>query len=137
MVEVTIDYKGELHCEALHGPSQAILETDAPVDNEGRGEAFSPTDLVATALGSCMATIMGITARRKEVDLQGLRIRVTKEMSPDLPRRISKLGVSITMPIAQDHPAAKVLQAAAMGCPVNHSLHPAIKVDVSWSWLEL
>ena len=134
MVEVKIDYKGELRCEALHGPSQVVIATDAPVDNQGRGEAFSPTDLVASALGTCMATIMGITARQKEVDLRGLKILVRKEMSADLPRRIAKLAVEITMPIVQEHFAAKSLKAAALGCPVNHSIHPDIEVDTSWIW---
>ena len=134
MVEVTVDYKGELHCEAQHGPSQTIIETDAPVDNQGRGAAFSPTDLVATALGTCMATIMGIAARQENVDLVGLRIRVTKEMSADLPRRVSKLEVVCQMPIAESHPFAEGLQKAAMGCPVNHSINPEIEVSVNWLW---
>ena len=134
MVEVTIDYKGELHCEAQHGPSETIIETDAPVDNQGRGEAFSPTDLVATALGTCMATIMGIVARRENVDLAGLRIRVSKEMSADLPRRISQLAVVCQMPIAESDPFSEALQKAAMGCPVNHSIHPEIEVLVKWEW---
>ena len=101
MVEVIVDYKGELHCEALHGPSKTTIETDAPVDNQGRGETFSPTDLLATALGTCMATIMGIVAGQENVDLAGLRIRVSKEMSGDMPRRISKLAVVCQMPIAE------------------------------------
>lgn len=134
MVEVKIDYKGELHCTALHGPSGALIETDAPLDNQGRGEAFSPTDLVATALGSCMATIMGIAARQKEVDLKGMTIRVEKEMSAALPRRIRRLSVEIKMPIAKEHPSAELLQAAAMGCPVNQSIHPEIEVPVLWIW---
>lgn len=134
MVEINIDYKGQLHCEAVHGPSGSQLETDAPVDNQGRGEAFSPTDLVATALGTCMATIMGIAARQREVALEGLKIRVQKEMSADLPRRISRLAVELSVPLPSDHPAAEVLQAAAKGCPVNNSLHPDIKVDLSWNW---
>jgi len=134
MVEVKIDYQGELHCSAEHGPSGARLETDAPVDNQGRGEAFSPTDLVATALGTCMATIMGITARNKEVDLAGLRLTVQKEMTADLPRRIAKLAVAIEMPIPADHPEVKAFEAAALGCPVHHSLHPEIEVPITWSW---
>ena len=134
MVEVTIDYKGELHCEAQHGPSQTIIATDAPVDNQGRGESFSPTDLVATALGSCMATIMGIVAQREKVDLVGLRVRVRKEMSADLPRRITKLAVVCEMPFAESHSSAQALQEAAMECPVAHSIHPKIEVSVSWKW---
>ncbi|MGJ8725565.1 MAG: OsmC family protein [Roseibacillus sp.] len=134
MVKVSIDYKGELHCEAQHGPSEALIATDAPLDNQGRGEAFSPTDLVATALGTCMATIMGIAARREEVDLVGLRITVSKEMSADLPRRVSKLTVLCQMPIPVNHFSAAALQKAALGCPVNHSIHPDIEVAVTWEW---
>ncbi|MEM9081444.1 MAG: OsmC family protein [Verrucomicrobiota bacterium] len=134
MVEITVDYEGELHCAALHGPSGSQLSTDAPVDNEGRGESFSPTDLVATALGTCMATVMGITARRKEVDLAGLKIRVKKGMSEDAPRRIARLEVSIELPLPEDHAEAKLLKGAALGCPVHHSLHPDIEVPVEWIW---
>src|SRR5438093_7379337 len=91
MVKSTIEYRGGLHCVAKHGPSGATLETDAPVDNQGRGESFSPTDLVATALGACMATIMGIYAQRKNINLEGMRIEVSKEMSQDAPLRIARL----------------------------------------------
>src|SRR2546430_6902827 len=97
MVKVTIEYQGELRCVATHEPSGRTLETDAPKDNEGRGESFSPTDLVATALGTCMATIMGIYARRKSIDLRGMKIEVTKEMTPP-PRRIARLAVEIWLP---------------------------------------
>jgi uncharacterized OsmC-like protein len=134
MVEIRIDYEGELHCSALHVPSGNILVTDAPVDNNGRGEAFSPTDLVATALGACMATVMGIVAKRKEVDLAGMKIVVHKQMSTDTPRRIVALPVAITMPISADHPLAPLLEAAVHACPVHHSIHPDIQVDVTWSW---
>ena len=134
MVEIQIGYKGELHCEAIHGPSRALLATDAPVDNHGRGESFSPTDLVATALGSCMATIMGIVANKEGVSLEGLSLKVGKEMSKDLPRRIVALPVEIDMPMAADHPAAELLQKAALGCPVNASIHPDIVVSLIWRW---
>ena len=80
MVKITIDYKGQLHCKAVHGPSQNKISTDAPVDNNGRGETFSPTDLVATALGSCMATVIGVVCERKEIDLTGMIISVEKYM---------------------------------------------------------
>jgi uncharacterized OsmC-like protein len=135
MVEIRISYEGDLHCSATHTPSDTIITTDAPVDNQGRGESFSPTDLVATALGACMATVMGIVARRKETDLAGLHITVNKEMSTTTPRRISRLTVLIAMPIAEDHPAADLLQAAVHGCPVHHSIHPDILVDVTWLWV--
>lgn len=134
MVEIHIDYEGELHCSARHIPSGNVLVTDAPVDNNGRGEAFSPTDLVATALGACMATVMGIVAKRKEVELAGMKISVQKHMSTDAPRRIIALPVAITMPIPADHPIAALLEAAVHACPVHHSIHPDIKVDVIWIW---
>jgi putative redox protein len=134
MVEIRIDYEGELHCSALHVPSGNILVTDAPVDNNGRGQAFSPTDLVATALGACMATVMGIIAKRKEVDLAGMKIIVQKEMSTDAPRRIIALPVAIIMPISADHPIAPLLEASVHACPVHHSIHPDIVVDVLWTW---
>jgi putative redox protein len=134
MVEIKIKYEGDLHCSASHTPSGTVISTDAPVDNQGRGESFSPTDLVATALGSCMATVMGIVARRKEVDLVGLHITVNKEMSTATPRRISRLTVLIAMPIAEDHPAAELLKVAVNSCPVHHSIHPDIIVDVTWHW---
>jgi len=88
-VEVDVVYQGELRCKATHGPSQDQLTTDAPVDNHGKGESFSPTDLVATALGACSLTIMGIVAERHQIDLAGMKIEVTKEMSKDAPRRIA------------------------------------------------
>ncbi len=134
MVEVSVDYKGQLRCVAKHGPSGSRIETDAPVDNEGLGQSFSPTDLLATALASCMGTIMGISARRKDIDLEGMRIRVGKEMSADSPRRVSKLEVEITMPIPESHPDSKLLKGAAMGCPVHRSLSPDIEIPVYWLW---
>lgn len=134
MVEIEIDYKGELRCQAVHMPSGRELETDAPVDNQGRGESFSPTDLVATALGVCMATVMGIVAKRKEIDLAGLRIAVRKHMSSDTPRRISRLEVDIDMPLPADHPERRLLESTGHGCPVHHSLHPDIEVVLDWRW---
>jgi len=134
MVEIKIDYEGQLHCSALHVPSGNTLVTDAPVDNNGRGEAFSPTDLVATALGACMATVMGIVAKRKEIDLAGMKITVQKHMSTDTPRRIVALPVVIEMPIPDDHPSLPLLQAAIHGCPVHNSIHPEIKVDITWTF---
>lgn len=136
MVEIKLDYEGDLHCNAVHGPSGTTLATDAPVDNNGRGESFSPTDLVATALGACMATVMGIMAKRKEIDLAGLKVAVRKHMSEDLPRRIAKLEVDLAMPLPADHPERKVFEAAARGCPVHHSLHPDIEVVMKWTWKE-
>ena len=134
MVEIQIDYEGQLRCAAEHMPSGNKLTTDAPVDNKGRGESFSPTDMVATALGTCMATIMGIAAEQREIDLKGLRLIVQKEMSADLPRRIARLEVEINVPVAEDDPDRKVLENAALNCPVNHSIHPDIEVNIDWRW---
>ena len=134
MVEIKIDYQGDLHCSALHVPSGTTLETDAPVDNNGRGESFSPTDLVATGLGVCMATVMGIVAKRKEIPLEGLKVAVRKHMSTDTPRRISKLEVDLDMPLPGDHPERRLLESTGNGCPVHHSLHPDIEVVLNWRW---
>ena len=134
MVEIHVDYEGELHCNALHLPSGSQLATDAPVDNNGRGEAFSPTDLVATALGACMATVIGIVARRKEIPVEGMKVAVRKFMSEDLPRRISRLELDLEMPLPGDHPDRALLESTARGCPVHHSIHPDIEVVMNWTW---
>ena len=134
MVKISVRYEGQLHCYAVHGPSGAKLETDAPVDNEGKGESFSPTDLVATALAACMATIMGIAAKRHSIDLEGMEIFTIKEMGADAPRRIVALKSKITVPLPGDHPQRKLLEAAALGCPVHHSLDPRIEKTVEFVW---
>ena len=134
MVEITINYEGNLECTNIHGPSKSRCITDAPVDNNGKGGSFSPTDLLATALGSCMATIMGIVAQRKEIDLEGMAITVGKHMSEDLPRRIARLDVRIEMPLPESHPERKVLESSALSCPVHQSIHPDVKVPIEWCW---
>ncbi|MFN2475408.1 MAG: OsmC family protein [Chthoniobacterales bacterium] len=134
MVNISIGYTGELHCVATHEPSQSELATDAPVDNNGKGEAFSPTDLVATALGTCMATIMGIAAQRHGVELNGTRVLISKEMSKDMPRRIARLTSEIHVPLPEDHPQRELLEKAALGCPVHQSLHPEIEKPVKFVW---
>jgi len=134
MVEIKLTYEGDLHCSAVHKPSGNTLVTDAPVDNQGRGEAFSPTDLVATALASCVATVVGIVARRKELGIEGMTVVVRKYMSDDQPRRISRLELDIEIPLPASHPDRKVLESAARGCPVHHSIHPDIDVVMHWEW---
>lgn len=134
MVEIKIDYEGELHCNASHLPSGNRLVTDAPLDNNGRGEAFSPTDLVATAVGACMATVMGIVARRKDIALAGMTVTVRKFMSDDLPRRITCLEVDVNVPLPATHPERKVFENAALSCPVYQSIHPDIEVVMNWQW---
>ena len=137
-VEIDLVYEGQLHCVATHGPSGATLATDAPVDNHGKGESFSPTDLVATALGACVMTIMGIVADRNQLDLTGTRIHVTKEMIQQPVRRIGKLAVTVTVPsekaaLLSDTDRSK-LETAARHCPVHQSLHPDIDSPIVFSW---
>ncbi len=135
MVEISLSYDGGLRCSATHGPSGEKLVTDAPVDNHGKGENFSPTDLVATALGVCMQTVMGIYARQHEIDLTGMTGRVRKTMSAEPPRRIARLDVELEMPLPASHPRAKALEKAAMTCPVHQSLLPEIEIDVDFRWV--
>lgn len=135
MVQINIEYQGDLHSSAQHAPSGTILATDAPVDNEGRGESFSPTDLVATALGTCMATTMGIYARRKEIDLRGMKIVVQKEMTPP-PRKIARLSVAITLPIPASVDLHRTLEKTALTCPVYQCLHPDVEKPVTFHWAD-
>lgn len=134
MVRIDVRYEGGLHCQAVHGPSGQQLTTDAPVDNQGRGESFSPTDLVAAALGTCMATVMGIVAERHAWDIAGMRMTIDKEMTSEAPRRIRRLEVAIDGPAGLDAAARTVLEKAAHSCPVLLSLLPAIEVPVTFRW---
>jgi putative redox protein len=126
MVEIQIVYEGDLRCKVVHGPSQTELYTDAPVDNHGKGESFSPTDLVATALGTCMATTMGIFAKRHDISLKGMNIRVEKHMT-DNPRRIGKLVLHLHFSQKFEEKDRKALEASALACPVHKSLHPDVE----------
>lgn len=130
MVRITATYEGRLRCSAIHGPSGDTITTDAPVDNHGRGAAFSPTDLVATGLGTCVATMMGIAADRLEVDLSGMHVDIAKKMTSN-PRRIDRLQVEVYLPRSYDDDTFKRLQRAAYGCPVQESLHPSVTVDLT------
>src|SRR5436305_12294634 len=114
MVKVSVNYTGDLHCDALHGPSKSKLATDAPTDNKGKGEAFSPTDLVATALATCMSTTMGIKAQELGVELRGMSVSVQKEMSKDAPRRIVGLPSEIHIPLPENSPHLAVLAQTAL-----------------------
>lgn len=136
MVEIEILYEGDLHCSAVHLPSGNTLVTDAPLDNNGRGEAFSPTDLMATALGSCMTTVIGIVAKRKELAIEGMMVNVRKFMSDDQPRRIKRLELDLQIPLPASHSDRKLLESAARGCPVHQSIHPDIEVVMNWAWQE-
>ena len=115
-------YTGDLRCQALHGPSGSELSTDAPTDNQGKGERFSPTDLVATALSTCMLTIMGIVAERHGWSLEGASARVEKTMTSTPPRRIAQLTVWVELPAGLDAQQRALLQRAAESCPVKLSL---------------
>lgn len=135
MVHIDLTYTGSLRCEAVHGPSGSKILTDAPVDNHGRGEAFSPTDLATTSLGACMATVMGIVAEKHGVALDGMTVSLDKIMTSAPPRRIAKIVASVRIPLAADHPRRAELEAAALGCPVFLSLHPDIEKDVTFEWV--
>ncbi|QJX46444.1 OsmC family protein [Hymenobacter taeanensis] len=129
MSTATARYAGHLRTEATHVASGNTILTDAPVDNHGRGEAFSPTDLVSAALGSCMMTIMGIVAERHEVDLTGVTYDVTKHMAAE-PRRIRQIDVTFRMPAVLPEKERTILENAARTCPVALSLNPEIQQEV-------
>lgn len=128
-----VTYLGGLRTEAQHLASQEIIITDAPKDNQGKGEAFSPTDLVATALASCMITIMGIKARDLGIDLTGTQAEITKIMGTE-PRRISTLQIQLTFNSSFDSKTQTLLERAALTCPVAHSLHPDLRQEVLFIW---
>ena len=134
MVPISISYQNNLRCQAAHGPSGDTLLTDAPADNMGQGQTFSPTDLVAAALGTCMATTMAIVARRKGFELPPLEVSVEKEMTDSGPRRIAELTVRIEVPLPEDFEHRAILEHAAVHCPVSKSLHPDVKIPVSILW---
>lgn len=134
MVEIKVQYSGDLHCTAVHVPSGVELGTDAPVDNLGKGESFSPTDLVATALGTCVATTMAIVAKRKGLELPQMEVSVEKHMTAEAPRKIARLPVSVRIPLPPDHPDRGLLEGAGRGCPVHRSLHPDIDSPIEFEW---
>jgi len=134
MVEIDMSYEGHLHCQAVHGPSGTKLVTDAPQDNMGKGESFSPSDLVATALGACILTVLGIAARRQGLNLKGTKAKVTKEMVSSPSRRIGRLSVDIHVPVRLSEPQRKLLESAAITCPVRNSLHPDVEMAMTFHW---
>jgi putative redox protein len=136
-VEIDTEYLGELRCDAVHGPSGATLRTDAPTDNGGKGESFSPTDLVATAVGTCVMTILGLAAKRHGIDLKGAKVHVTKVMITEPIRRIGSLRAVVTIPpgAVEDDSMRKRLEAAAHNCPLHHSLHPDIDAPIEFIYL--
>ncbi len=134
MVEIRIRYLGGLRCEAIHGPSKTTLTTDAPTDNMGKGESFSPTDLVATALGTCILTTMGIVAQRCGIDLSGTTVHVTKEMVSTPHRRIGRLAVTLHVPNELSEDDRHRLENAGRSCPVHRSLHPDVEAPITFRW---
>jgi putative redox protein len=131
----TVIYEGNLRTAASHLQSGHHIETDAPTDNQGKGERFSPTDLVATALGSCMMTVMGIKARDMQLNLDGAQIDITKHMGTD-PRRITGIDVVLHFPkdLSVTDKDKSILERTALTCPVFQSIHPDIKVDTQFDW---
>lgn len=136
-VQMNIVYEGQLECSVQHGPSNATVKTQAPVDNGGKGESFSPTDLMASALGACMLTIMGLTANKLSLNLTGTSVTVIKEMVAEPLRRIGTLKVSIRVVSRSELSDAQkeTLTQAALTCPVAQSINPAIKMptDIQWT----
>jgi uncharacterized OsmC-like protein len=130
-----IIYKGDLRTMATHLQSGTVIETDAPTDNQGKGERFSPTDLVVTALGTCMVKTMAIKARAMNIALDGTRVDVTKIMVSD-PRRIGKIVAHVFFPagLSIDEKSKEILERTARTCPVERSLHPDIELDFAFNW---
>lgn len=131
-----IDYQGELHCTAQHLRSGKEIETDAPLDNNGKGEAFSPTDLMSTSLGLCMITIMGIKARDMGIDLKGTKISVGKVMASN-PRRVAEVHLNLTIPTPVSEKDKLILEAAGKACPVAKSLAPELVQKVQFHWTSI
>ena len=135
MVTMNIEYIGDLRTTVLHEPSGTIIQTDAPTDNQGKGESFSPTDLCATALGSCIITTIAIKGLQKGCDLKGSTVKVEKIMSSDTPRRIGQLNVEVKIPDRFSDQDKKHMVNIAHACPVHHSLHPDVQLNVSLDWV--
>ena len=131
----TVTYESNLRTTCLHLQSGSAIETDAPTDNKGKGERFSPTDLIATGLGACMITTMGIKAQTMDIALDGAKVEVTKIMVSD-PRRIGKIIAHVTMPALNlDEKTIEILERVARTCPVERSLHPDVELDIQFNWL--
>ncbi|RYE16257.1 MAG: OsmC family peroxiredoxin [Sphingobacteriaceae bacterium] len=133
MATIETVYQGTLRTQATHIQSGTEILTDAPVDNQGKGEAFSPTDLLAASLGSCMLTIMGITAREHQINIENTKCAITKIMAAS-PRRVGEIGIELNFPEKYSDKQQKILKRAALTCPVYLSLHPDIKKSVNFNW---
>jgi len=134
MAKIISEYKGDLRCLSRHEDLSEEIVTDAPKENRGKGDFFSPTDLFATALGTCMATVMGIQANILKIDLKGMTFTVDKEMTTDRPNRVRKLSVAFFIPCNPDDHQKALLEKAAKACPIHHSLHPDIEQSVVFNW---
>ena len=134
MVRIDVRYEGGLRTRAVHAPSGTELLTDAPVDNRGQGRSFSPTDLLGTAVGTCILTLMGIAAQDRGFDLAGASATVEKHMLATPRRRIGRLVVEIVVPQDPGPEGRRVLEAAARGCPVSASLAPEVAVELTFRW---
>ena len=131
----TVTYESNLRTTCLHLQSGSVFETDAPTDNKGKGERFSPTDLIATGLGACLITTMGIKAESMDIALDGAKVEVTKVMVSD-PRRIGKIIVHATIPsLNLDDKTKEILERVGRTCPVERSLHPDVELDIQFNWL--
>ena len=128
-----VNYLGDLRTSAIHIASDKNIITDAPIDNQGKGEAFSPTDTVATALASCLLTIMGIKARDLNIDIKNTTAEVSKVMESN-PRRISEIQITVNFTKSYDQRIKKILEKAALACPVSNSLHPDLKQNILFNW---
>ncbi len=133
MVRISTRYTGEKRCELTHEPSKSVIRTDAPKDNNGKGELFSPTDLLAAATASCMLTIIGIHAEKDGLNVDGITASVDKEMGTN-PRRVVKLHLSIHLPENLTAEQREKLETLALSCPVKKSLHPELDVPVNFSY---
>ena len=129
----SVIYQGSLRCSCTHLQSATVIETDAPTDNRGKGERFSPTDLLCVSLATCMVTTMGIRASDMQVNLDGTTISITKYMLSN-PRRIGKIGIELQLPEGISPENQSILQKIGDNCPVMKSIHPDIELEINYQW---
>ncbi len=133
IMTASLIYTGNLRCSVEHVQSGTTVETDAPTDNKGKGEKFSPTDLLCVSLGTCMLTTMAIKAAELQVELKGAKAEITKHMLSD-PRRVGKIDVVVLLPLNDDEKNKKILEKTGDNCPVIKSIHPDIELKISYNW---
>lgn len=133
-VKISVDYLGDLHCKITHGPSGQSFMTDAPVDNQGKGEFISPTDLAAASIASCIATIMGIKAQANNIDIKGMKISAVKEMVNEPFRRIGKISLNVLFPHKLDDKSFAIMSNVIKTCPVTRSLAPEVDICVNYEY---